>query len=349
MARLWIVTLLLLVLNVLVMVWPARTPQLVVQVSSPLRVGLVFDVGGRGDKSFNDGAYAGLQRAVGTLSEGRPIITELIEPGDGADREAGIRLLAANGFDLIIGVGFIFSDDLYAIAEEYPRVKFVAIDYAKYDANGLVMPPPNLAGVKFREEEGAFLVGAIAGLVSKSGRLGFVGGMDIPLIRKFEAGYRAGIAEVCKTCQVLAGYAGVTGEAFKNPGKGKELATAQYNAGADIVFHASGSTGLGVFAAARQLSHYAIGVDTNQWAEAPGRVLTSMIKRVDVAVFDMISDLVENRFVGGLRFFGLRERGVDYVYDDANRALIGHDHHLQIEALRHRITAGEIKIPTVIQ
>src|SRR5262249_36162675 len=136
--------------------------------------------------------------------------------------------------------------------------------------------------LKFREEEGAFLVGALAALVSKSKAIGFVGGMDIPLIHKFEAGYAEGAKHVCPDCRVLVGYAGVTGDAFKNPTKGKELAMAQYAAGADIVFHAAGTTGLGVFEAARQEHKLAIGVDADQWSEAPGHILTSMTKQVDV-------------------------------------------------------------------
>src|SRR6185295_5071372 len=191
---------------------------------------------------------------------------ELVEPGDGSDRESGLRLLAAQGFDLVIGVGFIFSDDMFRIAEEYPAVHFADIDYAKFDESGFVIPPPNMAALKFREEQGSYLVGALAALVSKTKAVGFVGGMDIPLIHKFEEGYRAGARAVCPACRVLVGYAGVTGEAFKNPSKGKELALAQYGEGADVIFHASGSTGLGVFEAARATGRYAIGVDADQWS-----------------------------------------------------------------------------------
>lgn len=308
----------------------------------PLRVGLVFDVGGRGDKSFNDSAYRGLDRAVHELG----VQAEFIEPGEGADRESGIRLLAAEGFDLIIGVGFIFSDDLYAAAHEYPRTRFACIDYAKFDAHGFVVPPPNMVALKFREEEGAFLTGALAALVSKTKAIGFVGGMDMPLIHKFEAGYAAGAKAVCAECRVLVGYAGVTGDAFKNPQKGKELALAQYSAGADVVFHAAGSTGLGVFEAARQTGHYAIGVDADQWDEAPGRVLTSMTKQLDVSVLEIVRDAQRGTWKGGVKVFGLAEQGVDYVYDDHNRALIGEDVRAQVEALRKKIIAGEIKVPS---
>ncbi|MCU1278045.1 MAG: basic rane lipoprotein [bacterium] len=306
-----------------------------------VRGGVVFDVGGRGDKSFNDSAWRGLDRAVRELG----IEAEYIEPGEGSDRESGIRLLAAEGFDLIIGVGFIFSDDLYNIAREYPKVHFACVDYAKFDAHGFVVPPANMVALKFREEEGSFLVGALAALVSKSHAVGFVGGMDIPLIHKFEAGYRAGARYVCPDCRVLDGYAGVTGDAFKNPAKGKELALAQYGAGADVVFHAAGTTGLGVFEAARETGRWAIGVDADQWSEAPGRVLTSMTKVVDVSVFETARRVRDGRWQGGLLQFGLKEGGVDYVYDEHNRGFIGEAVHARVEALRRQIIAGTIRVP----
>src|SRR5690606_21490811 len=210
-----------------------------------LDVGIVFDVGGRGDKSFNDGAYLGAERAARELGAR----VRFIEPGEGTDREAGLRLLAAEGMDLVIGVGFIFTDDLTLLAREYPQVAFAGVDYSiQLDASGQpIPPPPNLAALRFREEEGSFLVGALAALVGGSDRVGFVGGMDIPLIHKFEAGYRAGVKHVCPECTVVSQYAGVTPEAFSNPGRGKELALSQYQSGVNIIFHASGSTGLGVF------------------------------------------------------------------------------------------------------
>jgi basic membrane protein A len=341
--RLAAYTIALLVIDALLLLPGRRAPH-AASGGHALRVGLVFDVGGRGDKSFNDSAYRGLDRAVRELG----VVPEYIEPGEGSDRESGIRLLAAKGFDLIIGVGFIFSDDLYGVAGEYPGVKFACVDYAKFDAHGFVVPPPNMVALKFREEEGSFLAGALAALVSKTGVVGFVGGMDIPLIHKFEAGYKAGVAQVCEPCRVLTGYAGVTGDAFKNPAKGKELALAQYGARADVVFHAAGSTGLGVFEAARELSRYAIGVDADQWSEAPGRVLTSMTKQVDVSVFDTVRDLQLGKWSGGVRVFGLKENGVDYVYDQHNRALIPDAVRERVEMLRRKIIAGEIDVPSEV-
>jgi basic membrane protein A len=304
------------------------------------RVGLVFDVGGRGDKSFNDAAFRGVQRALSELA----VEAEFVEPGDGADRESGLRLLASRGFDLIIGVGFVFSDDMLQVAKDYPQRFFANIDYAKFDEHGFVMPPQNMVALKFREEEGSFLVGAVAALSSKTHAIGFVGGMDIPLIHKFENGYRQGALAVCADCRVLSGYAGTSADAFKNPAKGKELALAQYGAGADVIFHAAGSTGLGVFEAARERHHRAIGVDSDQWDEAPGYLLTSMTKQVDVSVFEVIRSVAIGQFKSGVRVFGLREGGVDYIYDEPARGMISSEVRARVEALRAQIIAGQLTV-----
>jgi basic membrane protein A len=309
-------------------------------------VGVVFDLGGRGDKSFNDGAYIGGERAQRELGAH----VRFIEPGDGSDREAGLRLLAAEGMDLVVGVGFIFSDDLTQLAKEYPDTKFAGVDYS-VGADSLgnpVPPPPNLAALKFREEEGSFLVGALAALVSTSKKLGFVGGMNFPLIHKFEAGYRAGITHVCPSCTVTSQYAGVTPEAFRNPGRGKELALSQYQQGVDIIYHASGSTGLGVFEAARQTGKLAIGVDADQESEAPGHILTSMVKGVDVAVFEATRWVKDGVFKGGVYQLGLREQGVGYIYNEKNRALIPPAVRERVELLRQDIIAGKIRVPSTL-
>ena len=309
-----------------------------------VNVGVVFDLGGRGDKSFNDGAYLGAERAEKELGAH----VRFIEPGEGSDRESGLRLLAAEGMDLVIGVGFIFTDDLTQLAKEYPTTKFAGVDYSvATDKDGKVIPPPqNLAALKFREEQGSYLVGALAALVGKSKKVGFVGGMDSPLIQKFEAGYEAGVHQVCPDCTVLAQYAGVTPEAFRNPGKGKEIALAQYQQGANVIFHASGSTGLGVFEAARQTNKLAIGVDADQYGEAPGYVLTSMVKGVDNAVFDAIRKVKDGTFTGGIYQYGLAEQGVGYIYDKNNETLIPPDVHARIEQLRQDIVAGRIVVPS---
>ena len=312
-------------------------------VGEGLDVGVVFDVGGRGDKSFNDGAFLGAERAIRELGAR----VRFIEPGEGTDREAGLRLLAAEGMDLVIGVGFIFSDDLSQLSKEYPNVRFAGIDFAPpVDAAGNVIPPPaNLAALRFREEEGSFLVGALAALIGNSKRLGFVGGMDFPLIHKFEAGFKAGVNAVCPDCQVVAQYAGVTPEAFRNPGRGQELALSQYQSGVNVIFHASGSTGLGVFEAARRRGKLAIGVDSDQQSEAPGFILTSMVKRVDEAVFKAIKDVQDGTFKGGIFELGLAEQGVDYVYDEHNRSMIPDSVRTRVEVLRAEIIAGRIRVP----
>lgn len=302
------------------------------------KVGLVFDVGGRGDKSFNDLAYKGLEKAGELLD----VYTEYIEPS-GSDRESALRIFALRGFDLILGIGFMFTDDITGLAKEFADLKFACVDYATEE--GLEIPD-NLVALKFREEEGSFLVGAIAALVTKTDKVGFIGGMDIPLIHKFEAGYTAGVKRVKPGCKVLSAYAGVTGDAFKNPSMGKELAISQYKNGADIIYHASGSTGLGVFEAARKTGALAIGVDADQYHEAPGHILTSMIKRVDVAVFDTISAAKSGNFKGGMLNLGLAEDGIGYVYDDNNRDIIPASVIKRIEDLKKEIIKGKIKIPT---
>ncbi len=316
----------------------------VADTSEGLDVGIVFDVGGRGDKSFNDGAFLGGDRAARDLGAR----VRFVEPGEGSDREAGLRLLAAEGLDLVIGVGFIFTDDITTLAKEYPNVRFADVDYAvPTDKAGNPMPlPPNLVALKFREEEGSFLVGALAALVGNSKKVGFVGGMDIALIHKFEAGYRAGAKYVCPDCEVIAQYAGVTPEAFRNPGRGKELALSQYSQGVNVIFHAAGSTGLGVFEAARGMGKLGIGVDADQYAEAPGFVLTSMVKGIDESVFQAVKAVKEKRFVGGVQQFGLAEKGVGYVYDAHNMALIPATVRAKLDSLTADIIARRIKVPS---
>jgi basic membrane protein A len=301
-------------------------------------VGLVFDVGGLGDKSFNDAAYRGLEQAKKELGIG----FRYVEPGDGSDRESALRQLASKGNALVIGVGFIFSDDIRKLAEEFPDTKFACIDYSAEPGQEL---PANLSGLRFREHEGSFLVGAIAGLVSKSSAVGFVGGMDIPLIHKFEAGYRAGVKKVCPNCDVFSTYAGTEPKAFSDPIAGKELSLAQFNKGADVIFHASGKTGTGVFNAAKARGKWAIGVDSDQFHEMPCCVLTSMVKKVDVAVYETVKDVVKGRFQPGVREFGLEQDGVDFVYDDNNRDRISPEIVERLKTLRRDIVSGSIEVP----
>jgi len=302
-------------------------------------VGLVFDVGGRGDKSFNDAAYAGLVRAQTEL--GAQFTT--LETSEGADREAQLRQLAAGPARIVFGVGFLFSDDVKALAKEFPDKKFACIDFTVTPGESL---PPNLVALTFKEEEGSYLVGALSALLSKTHKVGFVGGMEIPLIQKFQAGYVAGVHAVDPACEVMVKYAGNNGSAFKDPTKGKELGLAEYHAGADIIFHASGSTGLGVFEAARELRKLAIGVDSDQYHEAPGYILTSMVKRVDTAVFETIKAVKEDRFKPGVQHLGLAEDGVKWVYDANNKALIPDAVKARVDSLQAEIVAGRITVPT---
>ena len=305
---------------------------------SGLRVGLVFDVGGKNDKSFNEAAWRGLQRARDELG----VEVEYIEPSEGSDRESALRTLAARGVNLVIGVGFIFGPDLERLAVQFPRVKFAGIDYSPSPGVGDL---PNLAGLRFREQEGSFLVGAIAALVSRTKIVGFVGGMKIPLIRKFEAGYQAGVKHVCPSCTVLSAYAGTEPKAFADPSLGESLASAQFSQGADVIFHAAGKTGDGVFAAARRHGGRAIGVDSDQYDAAPCCVITSMVKGVDVAVLDVVKQVISNEFRGGLHELGLAEKGVGFVADERNRHLLPIEVVTRVRALSEDIVTGTIRVP----
>jgi basic membrane protein A len=303
-----------------------------------LRVGLVFDIGGKNDKSFNEAAWRGLSRARDELG----VEVQYIEPTEGADRESALRTLAARKVDLVIGVGFIFGPDLERLARQFPDTRFAGVDYSASEGVGVL---PNLAGLRFREHEGSFLVGAIAGLVTRTKIVGFVGGMKIPLIRKFEAGYEAGVHHVCPACRVVGAYAGTEPKAFADPTLGEELASAQYSQGADIIFQASGKTGDGVFAAARQRGARAIGVDSDQFDAAPCCVITSMVKRVDVAVLDVVKDIIAGKFRGGIHELGLAEHGVGFVSDERNRLMLPIDVVERVNALGNEIIAGKIQVP----
>jgi basic membrane protein A len=303
-----------------------------------LRVGVVFDIGGKNDKSFNESAWRGLQRAEAQLG----IEVDMREPSEGADRATALRALAAEGNDVVIGVGFLFGPTLEEFAKRFPHVKFVGIDYTASEGVGTI---DNLVGLRFREHEGSFVVGAIAGLLTKTKTVGFVGGMKIPLIRKFEAGYYAGVKHVCPDCTILANYAGTEPKAFADPTLGDQLATAQYGADADIIFHAAGKTGDGVFAAAKRRDALAIGVDSDQFLAAPCCVVTSMIKHVDVAIVDLLRDIIAGRFTPGAREFGLAEGGVAFVSDEHNRMLLPMAVVQRVRAIQAEIVAGKIAVP----
>ena len=308
-----------------------------------LNVALIFDIGGRGDGGFNDLAYQGLDKAVRELG----VRAILREPKRNLERELALNEVAASDADLIIGVGFSFSERLNDLAERHPEKKFVCIDYApKTGPDGrTITPPANLAGLGFKEEEGSYLVGMIAALKSRTAKIGFVGGMDGPIIRKFEAGYRAGAEAARPGIEVLSKFAGLSARAFDDPDKGYELAARMFDQGADVIYQAAGATGAGVFRAARETGFWVIGVDVDQFSQAPERVLTSMTKRVDVAVFESIKSCVEKRFTGGGKTFGLKENGVGFVCDDRNREWIGRDAINAARKAEEKIIAGEVAIP----
>ncbi|MDD5170107.1 MAG: BMP family ABC transporter substrate-binding protein [Syntrophales bacterium] len=315
--------------------------------TSPLKVTLVFDVGGRGDGGFNDSAAHGLERAVRELG----VKAVYVEPDRGLNRELALNSAAASDADMVIGVSFAFSDKMNELAARYPGKKFVCIDYGvKYDDKGRILPPPgNLAALIFREEEGSYLVGAMAALKSRTGKIGFLGGMDSPIIRRFEAGYQAGAKAVRPDIVVLSKFAGITGKAFNDPQKGYHIATRMYGDGADVIYHAAGATGAGLFKAAGKLNRLAIGVDRDQSLQAPGHVLTSMMKNIDVAVFESIKSSVQGNFSGGLKTFGLKENGVGFVYDERNKGLISADIYNKVLELKRKIIAGEVIVPAAGQ
>jgi basic membrane protein A len=292
----------------------------------------VLSVGGLGDKSFNDSAYEGLRRAEKDLGI-KPVYGQ---PEQMAEDEKYLRQYAAQGIDLVIAVGFLMKDALEQVSTEFPDSRFAIID--------AVVEEPNVASLVFSEHEGSFLVGAIAGLTTRTGTVGFIGGMDIPLIHKFEMGYAEGARYVNPGIQVLAAYAGSGPEAFHDPVKGKSLALSQFSRGADIIFQAAGSTGNGVIDAAVERGLYAIGVDANQNYMAPGHVLTSMVKRVDVAVFEIIKEVVEKKFSGGVHVYGLEVDGVGYALDEHNEGLLSEEVLARVESIKEDIIAGRIKV-----
>jgi basic membrane protein A len=328
------------VLVVVMMVLWAIPGTPVIGQAKKIRVGLVYDVGGRGDKSFNDMAYEGLARAQKEFAA--TLQTRDLEPtAGGENREELLRLLAGEKYDLILGIGFLFTDSITRVAKTNPGVKFGIVD-------GFIDKEPNVVSLLFEENQGSFLVGAAAALKSKANKIGFVGGMKIPLIEKFEAGYIAGAKYVKPSITVYSEYAGTTGEAFRDPVKGKELALAEYDRGADIIYHASGGTGLGVFEAAVVKKRLAIGVDADQSLSAKedqrAQILTSMQKRVDVAVYETIKATLNGQYKAGVRVFGLKEGGVGYAVNQYNKAMI-QDIIPRLEALKQDIIAGKIKVP----
>jgi basic membrane protein A len=298
-----------------------------------LKVGLVLDRGGKDDKSFNASAFEGANEAEKKLG----ITLKYVEASDDNAFEPLMRAFAQKGYDLIIGIGFSQKEAIQKVAALFPQTHFAIVD-AEVNA-------PNVRSMIFEEHEGAYLVGVIAALTSKTGKIGFVGGMDVPLIRRFELGYEAGAKKINPQIVVLDNYCGVTSEAWNNPPRGKELALAQYDAGADIIFSAAGASGTGVFDASEERKKLAIGVDSNQDWTKPGLILTSMLKRVDLAVFSVIQEAQSGRFVSGTKRFGLADKGVDYSVDQYNEKLLSEAVRKRADELKAEIVAGKIVVP----
>jgi basic membrane protein A and related proteins len=312
-----------------------------------MRVGIVFDIGGKNDRSFNAAAWEGVKRAEKDLN----ICLYDVEPGNPTSIEPAMRAFAERNFDLIFGVGFAQGPIMQKVASDYPNIKFAIVDGVIFEADGKT-PKTNVASLVFREHEGSYLVGMIAASKSKTGTLGFLGGMDIPLIHKFETGYEEGAKSVNPNIIIVQNYVGVTDGAWNNPGKGKELALNQIEKGADVIFTAAGNSGLGAFDAVEQYgknaqdeaNKFVIGVDSNQNMVKPGFVLTSMVKRVDNACYDVVKEVLNNDFHGGFHVFGLDKDGVAYAMDDNNKKLIPPDVIAKAEEAKRKIVAGEIKV-----
>jgi len=311
---------------------------------SRVHVGIVFDTGGKDDRSFNASANQGVLRAKKDF----PIVLRDVEPGDSISVEPAMRAFAEEGYDLIIGIGFEQLPVVERVARDYPKLNFVIVD-GKSEL-------PNVASLLFKEHEGSYLVGMIAAKESKTGTVGFIGGMDIGLIHRFAKGYEEGAKAVNPNVRVMINYVGITADAWNNPGKGKELASSQIDKGADVIFTAAGNSGLGAFDAVEQAgkdangraTHFVIGVDSDQNWVKPGFVLTSMEKRLDNAVYQIVKDKVSGKFQGGEHIYGLENEGIGYALDEYNKPLISPDVLKEVDAAKQKIIDGQIKVTDAI-
>ena len=292
---------------------------------------VIFDMGGKFDKSFNEAAYHGAEQ----FKQETGINYLEFEITNESQRDQALRRMAQRA-DIVVAVGFAFSTPLETVAAEFPDKKFVIIDS--------VVEKPNVESVVFKEHEGSFLVGMAAALASKTGKVGFVGGMDIPLIRNFEVGYEQGVKHVNPQAEVIVNYTGTTPAAWNDPARGGELAIGQFGQGADVVYAAAGATGLGVLQAAADKGKLSIGVDSNQNYLHPGSVLTSMMKRVDVAVHDAFTTAKDGSWKGGTEALGLKEQGVDYALDDNNRPVLTPDMQAKIDEAKQAIIDGKLVV-----
>jgi basic membrane protein A len=320
--------------------------------TSKTRVGIVFDIGGKDDRSFNAAAWRGVHCAeTGRWPDGKDcgkpalgIVLRDVEPGTPVNIEPAIRAFAERNYDLIIGIGFAQAPVIETVARDYPNIHFAVVDG--------VTQLPNVASLVFKEHEGSYLVGILAAKTTRTGTIGFLGGMDIGLIHRFLKGYEEGARSVNPAVHIIANYVGVTDAAWNNPGKGKELALAQIAKGADVIFPAAGNSGLGAFDAVEELgkdqngraTHFVIGVDSDQNMVKPGFVLTSMMKRVDNAVYQIVQEVADHRFRGGLHVFGLESDGVGYALDQYNKDLLAPDAIRAAEDAKKKIIAGQIKV-----
>jgi len=293
---------------------------------------VIFDLGGKFDKSFNEAAYNGAQR----FTEETGIEYREFELQSEAQREQALRRFAQAGNNPVVVTGFSYASALETVAPEFPDTSFVIVD--------MVVDQPNVRSVIFNEHEGSYLVGILAAMASETGTVGFVGGMDIPLIQKFACGYVEGVRSVNPDAVIIQNMTGTTGAAWNDPVRGGELTVAQIEAGADVVYHAAGGTGRGVLQAAADAGIYGIGVDSNQNYMHPGSVLTSMLKRVDVAVYNAFMDVNNDTFTPGIVVMGLAQDGVGYAVDEFNAALITPEMQAAVDAAAAGIVDGSIVV-----
>jgi len=304
----------------------------VAAIAADFKPAVVYDLGGKNDKSFNEGAYNGAEKFKAETG----IAYQDFEIQNDSQREQALRKFAENGFSPIVAIGFSHAAAVEKVAGEFPDTQFAIVD--------MVVDKPNVESIVFKEQEGSYLVGVLAALASKTGKVGFVGGMDIPLIRRFACGYKGGVKSVKADDEVFENMTGTTGAAWNDPVKGGELAKSQFDRGADVVFHAAGGTGLGVLQAAADADKLGIGVDSNQNALHPGKVLTSMLKRVDVAVYTAFKSAKEGSFKPGVQVLGLAEGGVGWAMDDNNKPLITADMNAAMAKASADILSGAVKV-----
>ncbi|MWK36053.1 BMP family ABC transporter substrate-binding protein [Actinomadura sp. J1-007] len=309
-----------------------------------VKVGLAFDIGGRGDQSFNDSAAAGLDKAKKDLNVQTEEISAKPDEPD-ADKESRLRLMANKGYQMIIGVGFAYTNAVVKVAKDFPNTKFLVVDADQCKVSG-----PNVLGACFAEAQGSYLVGAAAALKSKTGTIGFIGGVNVPLIQRFQAGYDAGAKKAKPGIKILpAKYLTQPPnfDGFKNPALGTEAAKGQLDAGADVIYHAAGGAGIGVIKTVAGAGKWAIGVDSDQYnlpavADAKEKILTSMIKRVDLAVFDFVEGVGKGSFQSGTKQYDLKNDGVGYSVSGGKVD----DVKAKLDELKAQIVAGEIQVPT---